>query len=481
MRQVTRHARIMLCGLFTLLLSSTATAQFRAALQGTIKDSSGASIPDAKVTLTNNETQRKLETTSSAEGFYHFSGLAPGTYKVEASAKGMKNGIIQNVVLAGEATQGVDLALEPGVVTETVTVTAGITPALQTENANVSTELSAQAVQTLPQVGRDPYELLRLAPGVFGDSARSGGGLSVALPNSNGPGGSNNSIFQTENQIPIVANGQRLSQNNFQIDGVSVNSLTWGGAPLVTPNQESVKSIQVASSDYSAEAGRNSGAQIEVVSQNGTNQFHGSGVFTYDDPVFNAYNKFGGPSGAPPIRVNNFLRQFAGSLGGPVIKNKLFFFFSYEGLRQTSTSYQTSYVETPQYRQQVIAARPNSTIAQVLNTRGMTPRVIAILPTACPSGFAPGTCQQVSGGLDIGSLTGARGQYVDFGKNPTGGGLDGIPDIAFAQIALPGNTQGNQYNARVDFNPTANDSIAASAYITKLDKCQQTAQTAVAR
>ena len=303
MRQVTRHARIMLCGLFTLLLSSTATAQFRAALQGTIKDSSGASIPDAKVTLTNNEMQRKLETTSSAEGFYHFSGLAPGTYKVEASAKGMKNGIIQNVVLAGEATQGVDLALEPGVVTETVTVTAGTTPALQTENANVSTELSAQAVQTLPQVGRDPYELLRLAPGVFGDSARSGGGLSVALPNSNGPGGSNNSIFQTENQIPIVANGQRLSQNNFQIDGVSVNSLTWGGAALVTPNQESVKSIQVASSDYSAEAGRNSGAQIEVVSQNGTNQFHGSGVFTYDDPVFNAYNKFGGPSGAPPMAV----------------------------------------------------------------------------------------------------------------------------------------------------------------------------------
>jgi len=85
-------------------------------------------------------------------------------------------------------------------------------------------------VRNLPQVGRNPYELLRLAPGIFGDGARSGQGGAVALPNATGPGGSNNAIFQTENQVPIVANGQRTSQNNFEIDGVSVNSLT-GEAP----------------------------------------------------------------------------------------------------------------------------------------------------------------------------------------------------------------------------------------------------------
>src|SRR5262249_57306872 len=89
-------------------------------------------------------------------------------------------------------------------------------------------------------------------------------------------------------------NGQRLSANNFNIDGVSVNSLTHGGAAVVTPNQESVKEIRVVTSPYSAEYGRNSGAQIEVVSQNGTNQFHGSGVFKYNDPKFNAFNKYGG-------------------------------------------------------------------------------------------------------------------------------------------------------------------------------------------
>ncbi len=454
---------------FLAFFASIAFAQFRGVIQGTVKDPSGAVIPNAAVTLTNNETQKKVSVVASGDGYYHFDGLAPGSYNLQASAPGMRIQVVQNVTLAAEATQGVDLSLEPGPVTETVTVSSEATPALHTETANVTTELTSDAVTSLPQIGRDPYELLRLAPGVFGDMARSGSGGAVGLPNSNGPGGSNSSIFQTENQVPIVSNGQRVSQNNFEIDGVSVNSLTWGGAAVVSPNQESVKSIRIASGDYTAEAGRNSGAQVEVVSQNGTNHLHGSGVFKYDDPIFNAYNRFGGPNGAPDIRVNQYLRQFAGSVGGPIIRDKAFFFFSYEGLRQSSTNYQTSYVETPQYRQQVLAARPNSNIAQVLSASGMTPRVVAYIPTACPAGFAPGTCQQVSGGLDIGSLTGATGQYVDIGKNPTGAGLDGSPDIAFAQIALPGSTQGNQYNARVDLTPTTKDTFAVSAYFTKLD------------
>ena len=458
---------------YALLLvaaSAPAPAQFRGVIEGTVKDPAGAVIPGAQVTLTNNETQRQQSVTSGTGGFYHFAGLPLGTYGVEASVKGMGKQVVRNVVLAGEATTGVDLTLHPGEITSTITVTSEATPALETETANVSASLNSEAVRTLPQTGRDPYELLRLAPGVFGDAARSGTGGSVALPNASGPGGSNSALFQTENQIPIVANGQRTSQNNFEIDGVSVNSLTWGGAAVVTPNQESVKSIRVSSSDYSAEAGRNSGAQIQVVSQNGTNRFHGSGFFKYNDPIFNAFNQFGGPNGAPPVRVDQLLRQFGASLGGPVVKNKLFFFFSYEGLRQGNTNFSTAYVETAQYRQQVVAARPGSIIAQVFNNPGIAPRVAAYIPVACPAGFAAGTCQQVPGGLDLGSLTGARGQYVDFSAKPTGSGLDGLPDIALAQLALPGYTIGNQYNARLDFNPTSADSFAVSTYISSLNQ-----------
>src|SRR5215813_11033847 len=340
------------------------SAQFRGAIQGTVKDTSGAVIRGAQVTLTNQETDRRQSGTTSAEGFYHFAGLAPGTYNLEASAKGMK-AAVEDLRLAAEATTGVDVTMEAGAVTESITVNSDAAPALQTESASISADLTTQAVRRLPQFGRDPYELLRLAPGVFGNGGRSGTGGSLALPNASGPGGSNSSIFQTENQIPIVANGQRTSQNNFEIDGVSVNSLTWGGAAVVTPNQESVKSVRVSSSEYTAESGRNSGAQIHIVSQNGTNQFHGSGVFKYNDPIFNAFNKFGGPNGAPPVRVEQLLRQFAASVGGPVVKNKLFFFFSYEGLRQGSTNFTTTWVETSQYRQQVISARPGSIIAQI--------------------------------------------------------------------------------------------------------------------
>jgi hypothetical protein len=461
--------RALIRGAVVAFAASSMFAQFRGAIQGTIKDPSGAVVPAATVKLTNKETRRTAQTLSSGEGFYRFSGLAPGAYSLDVSSPGMKVQVVENVNLAAEATQGVDINLEPGLVTETVTVTSEAMPALQTESGNVSTELSEDAVRTLPQTGRNPYELVRLAPGVFGNAARDGSGAAVALPNSSGPGGANASIFQTENQIPVVANGQRVSQNNYQIDGVSVNSLTWGGAAVVTPNQESVKSMRVSSSDYSAEAGRNSGAQIEVVSQNGTNQFHGSGVFKYNDPIFNAYNKFGGPNGAPVIRADQFLRQFGASFGGPIVKNKLFFFLSYEGLRQSRTNYSTNYVETAQFRHQVLAARPNSNIAQVLNSPGIEPRVVQTIDTACPSGFAAGTCRQVAGGLDLGSLTGARGQYVDPGAHPVGGGLDGIPDVVFAQFAVPGSTQGNQYNARFDFTPAPSDSIAFSTYITSLN------------
>jgi TonB dependent receptor len=127
-------------------------------------------------------------------------------------------------------------------------------------------------------------------------------------------------------------------------------------------------------------------------------------------------------------------------------------------------------VETPEYRQQVIAARPNSIVSQVFNNPGIAPRVVSNIAVGCPPGFAPNACRQVSGGLDLGSLTGARGQYVDTGANPAGAGLDGVPDVTFAQIALPGSTSGNQYNGRVDYNPTSADSIAFSTYISSLNR-----------
>jgi hypothetical protein len=451
-------------------LAATGNAQFTASIGGTVKDATGAIVSGANVTVTNAETGKSQQTVTGDEGFFRVSGLPPGKYTVSADASGFKKKVIENLVLHAEETQGVNIILEAGQVSESVTVSATTNEAAQihTENANVDRAITTREILRIPQVGRDPYELIRMTPGVFGDGARGGAGQAVNLPNTTGPGGSNTSIFQVENQVPISANGQRVSANNFQIDGVSVNSLEHGGAAVVTPNQESVKEILVLSSSYSAEDGRNSGAQIKVVSQNGTNDFHGSALFKYNDPDFNAFNKFGGITGdptknAPPVRVNQLFRQFAGSLGGPIIKDKLFFFFSYEGLRNSSTNTADAWVETSQFRQLVINQRGAGVTAKVFGSPGIEPRIVGVLPADCSIfGNDPTRCRVVQGGLDIGSLTGGLGQYVG---NATGGGFDGVPDIQFVRLAVPTSTRPNQYNTRIDFN-RGTDQFAVSTYFT---------------
>jgi hypothetical protein len=325
--------------------------------------------------------------------------------------------------------------------------------------------VTTQEIRRLPQVGRDPYELIRLTPGVFGDSGRSGSGGAVNIPNTAGPGGSSLSIFQTENQVQVSANGQRVSANNFQIDGVSVNSLGWGGAAVITPNQESVKEMRVLSSSYSAEDGRNSGAQVKVVSQNGTNEFHGSALFKYNDPGLNAFNKYDGPT-IPRQRVNQRFRQFGGSIGGPILKDKLFFFFSYEGLRNNTSRTRNAFVETPELRQLILDTRPNTLAARLFQTEGVEPRIVRVISVGCADAVQPGTaCQQVGSGLDLGSPTGSPGSRIGF--NRAGGGLDDIPDVQLAELAIPGRERGHQFNARVDYNLGSDDQFAVSTYFTR--------------
>ncbi|HTG15195.1 MAG TPA: TonB-dependent receptor [Blastocatellia bacterium] len=463
----SKFSSMALCCSLTLFLCTVAGAQFKASIQGTVTDPSGAVVSGAAVTVTNQETNRSFEVKTGDDGFYRVSGLAPGKYSVTVELEGFKKRVLDDVTVNAEAPVGVNITLEAGSVSEAVTINASeSTGALQTENANINRAITSREIRRIPQAGRDPYELIRLTPGVLGDASRAANGNSSGLPNTTGPGGSNSSIFQTENQVPISANGQRVSANNFQIDGVSVNSLGFGGAAVVTPNQESVKEMRVIASAYSAEYGRNTGAQIEVVSQNGTNSFHGSALFKYNDPGLNAFNKFGDVFGGPSKRVIRRFRQYGGSLGGPIVKDKLFFFFSYEGVRENNNDPQTRFVETPEFRQLVSSQRSGSQIAKVFGSAGIEPRIINVLTASCADFISQGRpCSVIGGRLDIGSPTGGTGQYVSLGK-PDGGGLDGVPDIELASIDLPNQLRGSQYNARVDFNPNSNNQFAVSTYFT---------------
>lgn len=484
MRQIiSRISDLLGCLALITILSVVAHAQFRAGIQGVVTDTAGGTVSGATVTLTSKETNQSQTTATSDDGFYRFSGLAPGLYTVSVELQGFKKRVVDDVKVDAESIKGQDVVLEAGVISETVTVEAQNT-AIETENANVQKTITTIEVRNLPQTGRDPYELARLAPGILAPGARSGIGNSVGLPNTTGPGGSNTSVLQSENQVPISAAGQRLSNNNFQIDGVSVTSLQHGGAANITPNQESVKELQIASSSYSAEDGRNSGAQIKVVSQNGTNQFHGSAFFKYNDPGWNAFNKFRGIPGtsrtAFPQRVENRFKQYGGSIGGPLPflnfgendgpmfrsgKDRSFFFFSFEGVKNNSSNTSLAWVETEQYRQQVIAGRPGGLTARIFSGPGIAPRTTGTLVRTCLDFFgnandAANLCRQVPGGLDLGSLTGGLGTIT----GPTGGGFDNVPDVVFAQLVSPQRTGGSQFNFRTDFNITAKDRLAFIAY-----------------
>lgn len=452
--------------LFIAVLATVGQAQFRGGVQGTVTDNAGGTVDGATVTLTNKETDQSQKTQTSDAGFYRFTNLAPGLYSLAIEQQGFKKRLINDLRVDAESVKGQDISLEAGVISETVTVEAE-NIGVESEDANIRKTISTAEVLSLPQAGRDPYELARLSPGVFGSGSRGANGNSQGLPNTSGPGGSNNSIFATENVQPISANGQRVSSNNYQIDGTSVNSQTWGGGAVITPSQESVKEVQVTSSTYSAEDGRNSGAQIKVVTQNGTNQWHGSAFYKLDDPKLNSFNKFprfiGTNQTVGPQRVERKYKSYGGSFGGAIVKDRLFFFATYEGLKENTSSTFRGLVETAAFRSGVIAARPNSLTARILSSAGVAPRVSAVQTATCDGIFV--TCAIVGNGMDIGSITGTYGTYVPtLSTAPNGGGLDGIADVQWATLQRQSTFKGNQFNLRLDFEATKKDKLTFSSY-----------------
>jgi hypothetical protein len=451
--------RALLLSTILFFLTSSALAQYGASLEGTVTDKSGAVVAGAMVTITNQATgvSRNSVTGDSAASF-------------KKSSKA-------NVDVLAEAVNAANVTLETGSASETVTVTATAGGGeLETESASVGSTISSQQVVDLPEFGRDPYTLLRVTPGVFADASRQGNGNALGIPQQMGPGGSNSQIFQTENQVQAIANGQRVSANNFMLDGVSINSLEWGGAAVITPNVESVQEISVLSNSYSAQDGRNTGAQVKVISKIGANKLHGSAFFKYNDQNLNAFNKFYGPTNETlspitcetgtssqftivashcPDRADQKYNDYAGSLGGPIIKNRLFFFFSYEGIRLKNTvPVRSVTLETPQFDQYVVANNPGSIAATLFSTPGITPRISSIVGTETD-------CCSLIPGYGI-------GKWYPAGTPAIGGGPNGIPDWGVFDLTVPNSSSGNQYNGRVDYTKGANQ-FFVSTYIVRLN------------
>ncbi|MGC2299396.1 MAG: carboxypeptidase regulatory-like domain-containing protein [Acidobacteriaceae bacterium] len=467
-------------------------AQFGGSLNGTVTDASGAVIPGATVTLTNPATQATKTTTSNASGFYTFTELAPGNYTVSVTAKNFQQENFSNVAITAEQPRGLDVKMTVGAASQTVTVNGNQTPILDTTDANTSSTISSDDVTRLPAFGRDPYELLRTGVGITGDSARSGSGGAISLPNNTSQNQSNVGIFQTENQIQISASGQRVTSNTYELDGVTVDSLLHGGSTIITPSIESVDQITILASNYDASLGRDVGAHILTVTKAGTNQFHGSAFFQYDEPGLNAYQPYGGPTStpgvfAPPIRDDQQQRDWAASLGGPIWRNKLFWFASYEEVKSTLQSFSETYVPTPQWYSGLAAARPSGLVAGTITKPAGQAVVRAVLPGACSA--LQTVCAPAGTGFDVGSFGGADGQYLansnvnGTAASPnlfTGAGLDGVPDLEFAQIQTPSSYRGVQLHGRVDWMIGPHDQLFGGFYTQKLDQASEDADAGAA-
>lgn len=462
--------------------ATTAHAQYRASLQGTVTDAQGGVIPGATVTLVDKDTNRTLTVVTNENGVYSFNALAPSPYTLEVELAGFKKVVIEDVRILAEQANAVDVKLEVGGTTETVNVEA-VSPLIDTATASVAGTVTAQQIQTMPSAGRDVLQLLQLAPGAFGTGARSNGGTENLPGTTIGGTGNATGIFATENGGQITANGARTGENNYQIDGVGVTSVSWGGTTVITPNEDAIKEVKVITNNYDAENGRYRGAQVQIISQNGTNELRGSAFYKANRPGLNAFQKYNGYGRA--VEKNTALfNDIGGTLGGPILRNRLFGFFSYETIRNSASSIVQGWYQTPQFMS--ATARAGSAAERFLTFPGSAPASGTVLMGAgdahrCSDiGLVEGTnCRFIDGqGLDIGRPLlpsfplGTRDpSHVDRFTPGLGGdgtndpsNLDGVADIQWRANVNPTSSKAEQYNLRVDFNATADDLIAFSMF-----------------
>src|SRR5438067_1061409 len=293
---------------------------------GTITDASGAAISGAKVTLTNEGTGAALSTTTGADGVYKFTPLKVGSYKVTASYQGFQTITQTNIEVNVGTDVVINFNLKPGAVTQTVEVVAAV-PLLQTQDASVGQVINQKSVNDLPLNGRNFTFLAQLAPGVNSPQADTRGNAASGA---------------------FAANGLRPAQNNYLLDGIDNNSDTVdflnGTNFVVLPPIDAIQEFKVETSGFSAEYGRSAGAVLNATIKSGTNNIHGSAWEFFRNDKLDAADYFENANSIPKgaLRQN----QFGATLGGPVIKNKIFLFGDYEGLRRVQGTIQTGSVPT---------------------------------------------------------------------------------------------------------------------------------------
>lgn len=404
-----------------------------ALVRGTVKDSSGAVIPGVTVTMTNVATGVSEKRPTDPGGRYLFADLKPATYTATVAATGFKTLVQENIVLRVGQQTDLDLTLEVGEISQRVEVSAE-SPLLNTVSGALGTEVTGQYMINLPLEGRDYSGLVFLAPGT---TEVAGSGTGVQL------GGT-----------AFSSNGQRYATTEFRLDG-GLQTNPEGGEGGTTnlqykPTVESIQEFKLQNNSFSAEYGSNGGTVVSMIMKSGTNQFHGSGYWFFRRPQLDANNFFSNAAGEPIGAYD--IDQWGGTVGGPIKKNKTFFFFDYEKDRNTAPGTVTTSVPT--------ALQKQGNFSQTFNPDGSLETIFNPLAQSCTPGQVC-TRQPFAGNIIPASLMDSIGKNLINlypASNTSGDPVTGLNNFT-ARLIYP--NPGYQYDIKVDHNFSDSNRISA--------------------
>ena len=308
-----------------------------ATLVGTVTDTTGAVVANATVTLTNRSTSAVSTQQTNASGGYQFTFLTPGAYNISVSDAGFKNAERSNVTVLVNTTTRVDISMEPGSTSETVTVT-GEPPLLQTDRADVTAQIESKQVEDLP-VG----------------SERNFQSLESLVPGVSRPIYDHSSFFDAQNSQSLQVNGQSELSNNLQFEGIDDNERT-GLLQVYIPPAAAIQTVDVETSNYAPEFGRSAGAVTNVTLKSGSNQIHGS-AYEFNQVSALAARYYFNNTGVKPRTTNNY---YGATLGGPILKNRMFFFGDFLRYSNHATQYNLISVPTAAFRNGDLSAGPTA-------------------------------------------------------------------------------------------------------------------------
>ncbi len=400
-----------LAAILLSLVSFPAWAQFSSGIEGTVTDSTGVAVAGAKVTVTDVALGVGKTVTTNTSGFFTVPSLAASTYTIEVQMQGFTTWEQKDLRLQVAETRTITPVLQVGTVTTSVEVSASPL-ALDLATATTGSVVSETEVMHTPLPGQNVYSLAALAPGISGNAVTAGDN------------------YTNEYAININAAGLRQEENGYQIDGAYTDTPSRGGGTSISPNPEIVESIDIRANDFEAQKGRNAGATVEVFSKAGTNQEHGTIDYYFLNNTLSARTEFASS-------VPSFMRNETGAtIGGPIIKDKLFYYGGIDVLRSSTTNASQTTVETQDFLNWAEGNLPNNIATSILKT-------------------APPLHYPTSGILTVAQLEASSPGYFA----PPVGIPGNLPAVGTANVSYSVPKNGYQYSVRGDAYPNNKDRI----------------------